>query len=122
MLRGDKMAGYILLGTLAAFGLLSVLWTLLGWLLPSGRGLVLVCMEHPDPGVLARYRWLRGMGFLSCPLVSVTETVSTCMPKDMEFCSRKDLLVRLEQEKELTYGTGTGDPSGRHQRRGISEL
>ena len=53
----------------AAIGIMSVLWALLGWLLPSGQGMVMVCLEPPDPGVLSRYRWLRGLGLLRCPVV-----------------------------------------------------
>ena len=32
------MAGYILLGFLAAFGALSALWAIFGWLLPAAVG------------------------------------------------------------------------------------
>lgn len=122
MLRGEEMAGYMILGFLAAFGGLSLLWTMLGWLLPSGKGLVLVCAGLPDPGVLGRYRWLRGMGFLNCPLVCIVERSPGKVPVDMEFCSRESLWNRLEWEKHYTYGTGTGDSSGRDQRCDISEL
>jgi len=114
------MAGYVLVGALAAFGLLSVLWAVLGWLLPDGKGMVLVCAGVPQEGILSRFRWLRGMGFLRCPLVAVTEEPVEGHSRDYELCSREALLDRLEQEH--CHGTGIGDPSGRHQRRGISEL
>ena len=116
------MAGYVVLGFLAAFGTLCLLWTLLGWLLSSCKGMVLVCMDFPTPGNVERYRWLRGMGFLNCPLVIVMETDPEQMPQDMEICSRKTLINRLEREKDFTYGTGTGNSAGCNQRRGISEL
>jgi len=116
------VAGYVLVGFLAAFGGLSLLWTILGWLLPSGKGLMLVCMELPEPGVLERYRWLRGMGFLNCPLVMVTQSIPDRLPWDMEICGREALIDRLERENEGTYGTGIGDSAGCNQRRDISEL
>ena len=116
------MAGYVLLAFLAALGLLSAMWALAGWLLPSGQGAVLVCLELPDPGVLSRYRWLRGMGLISCPLVAVTETGRGQALRDTEICSREELLPRLEQEKMGSHGTGTGNPSGRGQRCDLSEL
>ena len=114
------MAGYIILGTLAAFGALSMLWALLGWLLPCGRGCILVCRGVPDVGILSRVRWLRGMGFLDCPLVAVVPE-GTDLPDDMiELCTAEALLLRLELERK--HGTGTGDPPGRGQCRGVSEL
>lgn len=115
------MAGYILIGFFAAFGAFSVLWAVFGWLLPGGKGCALVCVGDPDAGILSRYRWLRGMGFLNCPLLIV---VDEALPDDrgIEICSREQLVSRLEQERNLNNGTGNGDPAGRHQRRGISEL
>lgn len=116
------MAGCFVLVLLAAMGAMGLVWALLGWLLPSGQGMVLVCLELPDPGVLSRYRWLRGLGLLRCPLVAVTGYGSRGIPADVEICSREDLQLRLEREKERTYGTGTGNPSGHGQRRDLSEL
>lgn len=116
------MAGCFVLVLFAAMGIMSLLWVLLGWLLPSGQGVVMVCLELPDPGVLSRYRWLRGLGLLQCPLVAVTGGGSPVVPEDVEICSREELQDRLEREKERTYGTGTGNPSGRSQRRDLSEL
>jgi len=116
------MAGYVILVFLTCFGLLSVLWTALGWLLPGDAGAVMVCMGTPDLGLLSRYRWLRSLGFLRCPLVAVTGEDLPGLPEGTEICSREELLFRLEQEWKLHHGTGNGDSSGRHQRRGISEL
>ena len=116
------MAGCFVLVLFAAMGIMSLIWVLLGWLLPSGQGMVMVCMELPDPGVLSRYRWLRGLGLLRCPLVAVTEKGNSRVPKDTEICSREELLPRLERENVGTYGTGTGNSSGRGQRRDLSEL
>ena len=112
------MAGYVVLGTFAAFGLLSALWAVLGWLLPSGKGCALVCYGEADIGMISRWKWLQSLGLLRCPLIAVTEAKS----EDIENCAGEDLLLRLEMERNRVHGTGNGDPSGRHQRRGISEL
>ena len=115
------MAGYILLGTLAAFGALSALWALFGWLLPGGKGCALVCFGVPDDGILSRYRWLKGLGLLRCPLLIVAEDEDfSC--RDTEICSGERLLSRLERERNGFDGTGNGDHSGRYQRCGVSEL
>lgn len=115
------MAGYILVGTLAAFGALSMLWTLLGWLLPGAKGCVLVCWGVPDEGILSRFWWLRGTGLLTCPLLAVVPE-GTDVPEPAQICTGAELFARLEWERNQFHGTGTGDSSGRHQRRGISEL
>ena len=111
----------ILLAILAAFGLMSLGWVLFGWLLPSGKGCALVCYGEPDVGILSRYLWLWGMGFFRCPLIAVGEDL-LCSHSAMEICAGEDLVNRLEMERERFHGTGNGDSSGHHQRRGISEL
>lgn len=116
-----SVIGYIVLGTLAAFGLLSALWAALGWLLPGGKGCALVCVGIPDEEVLTRFEWLRSLGFLTVPLLVVAET-ERCPWPGTEICSREELLPRLERERKRVDGTGNGDPPGRHQRRGVSEL
>ena len=117
------MAGMIILGTLAAFGCLSLLWVLLGWLLPGGRGAALVCVGVPDVGVLSRVRWLHSLGLLQLPLLVVTEAeVPEAMWDGMEYCSGEGLLARLEQERMDGYGTGNGDPAGHRGCGGLSEL
>lgn len=115
------MTGYIIMGTLAAFGAFSILWAVLGWLLPAGQGCVLVCCGQPDPGILSRYRWLRGAGLLRCPLVCVGAAES-CAGDDLEICAGDALLSRLEWERNQKNGTGNGDSPGYHQCRGVSEL
>ena len=114
------MIGDIAFGTLAAFGFLSVLWAALGWLLPDGRGCVLVCYDLPDTGILSRWKWLSGLGLLRCPLVAVVE--ETCPDTETEQCRAEDLLARLEMERNRFNGIGNGDPSGHHRCRGLSEL
>ena len=111
----------IVLVVLAAIGLLSLGWGILGWLLPDGKGCALVCLGQPDEGILSRYRWLRGIGFLRCPLIVVTDSEED-RDSWIEICAGEALLARLEMERSLVHGTGNGDSPGRHQRRGISEL
>lgn len=101
---GDCMGWYVLLGALAAYGALNVLWAGLGWLLPGMRGCALVYMGMPDDGIRCRYRWLRGLGLIDCPLLAVTEEADS---EEMEVCSREDLLSRLAWEAEKFGGTGT---------------
>ena len=116
------MSGYVILGALAAFGLLSILWAAMGWLLPGGRGMALVCVGEPDAGILARYKWLRSLGLLACPLIVAAEDAALQPMDGMEICAPESLLFRLELERVKIDGTGNGDPPGRHQRSGVSEL
>ena len=116
------MAGYVVLGVLAAFGALGVLWAALGWLLPGGKGMAMVCVGSPDEGILARYKWLRGLGLFSCPLIVAAEETELRAADGMEICEPENLLSRLELERNKIDGTGNGDPPGRHQRSGVSEL
>ena len=115
-----KVAGYLFWGTLAAFGALSILWALLGWILPGGKGCAVVCCGALHPEALARLRWLRSLGLLNCPVILVSE--NDFVGTEVEKCNEEELLIRLKQEYCRYYGTGTGDPAGRGQRRGISEL
>ncbi len=113
------MIGYFVLGVLAAYGLVCMLWAAFGWLLPEGRGCAVCCVGVPEEMTLRKLRWLRDMGLLAVPVLAVTEDPLE-LPGDMERCSREDLLSRLERER--SNGTGNGDPSGRSQRRDLSEL
>ena len=115
------MVGYFVLGTLAAFGFFCMLWAAFGWLLPGAQGFVLVRVGMPEPEAFARFQWLRGMGLLDVPLLIVAEAGTEAVP-GTEICSREELLLRLEWEKNRVHGTGNGDPTGHHQCRGISEL
>ena len=108
-------------GTLCAFGALSAVWALLGWVLPGPKGCVLVCFGAPDEAILAKSKWLRGLGLLDCPLLVVAEP-GTRVPDGTEICGREELLSRLEWERNRFDGTGNGDHTGRDQRGGLSEL
>ncbi len=115
------MIGYFVLGTLAAYGALCALWAMLGWLLPGMKGWVLVRLGPAVPEELTRARWLRSLGLLDVPLVIAADGPVQAYP-GTEICSRADLLPRLERERNRFDGTGDGDPAGRSQRCGVSEL
>lgn len=124
------MAGYICVGMLAAFGALCALWCLFGWLLPAGRGGVLVYRGESEADArffARRYLWLRGMGLLDCPLVLAAREPEEperryLESRGIELCSPAELSARLGIGAEEIDGTGNGDSPGRHQRRGVSEL
>lgn len=126
------MAWIIILGTLAAWGLLCILWAALGWLLPGSSGGVMLCLcrlgKVPD-GVILRYCWLRGLGLMNCPLLILDSSLSRREQEiylkkypGIEFCSLEEVPARLEVERNRIERNGNGDPPGCHQRRGISEL
>ena len=113
------MLWHVIIGALAAYGLLGVLWALFGWLLPGGRGCAVCCFGMPDEGILWRYRWIQAMGLWQIPLLVIPEDDRTDEIQ-MELCGRENLISRLEQERK--HGTGIGDPAGRGQRCDLSEL
>lgn len=121
------MVWNLCLTTLAVFGALSVLWCLLGWLLPS-CGELMVCRVDADAHAVARrYLWLRGMGLIRCPLIVTDRDLSAAERAWMEehgieVCPPEELLRRLGMGENELDGTGNGDPPGCHQRRGVSEL
>ena len=65
------MIWYVLLGLLAAFGLLCALWVLLGiWLTGSRRcTVVLLCGAEAEAALLRRLLWLRESGLLRCGIL-----------------------------------------------------
>ncbi len=118
------MAGMVFWGAAAAFGLISVIWTLVGWLLPDGKGAAVVCWGQPDEGILIRVKWLQSLGLLRCPLLVVTDTEPFYYinKSTIEYCRGEELLSRLEQERIWVDGTGNGDSSGNHSGGGLPEL
>ena len=103
------MVIWIVLTVLAAFGLLCVLWTLFGFLLPGQRGAVLICLcrgaAHEEQ-IIRHYGWLRDLGLLRAPLLLVdgdmTEEERLRLLKcrqGVEFCRLEELSSRLEQER-----------------------
>lgn len=100
------MAWSILLGALAAWGLLCGLWAGLGWLLDGGQEQIIVlCPEtaHPEQ-TAARYRWLRSLGLLRGRITLVCDGIGPAELEilgrkytDMEFCSRDAFGSRQER-------------------------
>ena len=118
------MAGMVFLGAAAAFGIISLIWTLVGWLLPDGKGAAVVCWEQPDEGILVRVKWLQSLGLLRCPLLIVTNTEPFYYINNstIEYCRRESLFSRLEQERIRINGTGNGDSSGNNSGGCLPEL
>ena len=67
--------GILILSVLAAFGVLCVLWTFLGFLLPGQKGTFMVypCRGENLDALIRRYRWLRDLGLIRCPLLLVDQ-------------------------------------------------
>lgn len=66
------MAGYLVVAVLAAFGVLSLLWALFGWLLPVCREGWILCPGKPgELSAVYVFLWLRSVGLVKCPLVLV---------------------------------------------------
>ncbi len=101
------MAIYCVLGVLAAFGALCVLWAAFGWLLPW-RGCSVVCLYRSvEDARLASLccGWLHGLGLIKAPLLLVgsglseTEQARLSHPY-VEFCTPEALASKLEQERD----------------------
>jgi hypothetical protein len=111
------MAMMIVLVALAAFGGLSVLWALFGFLLPEQRGTAMAYLwrNHGEgEQALRHYGWLRDLGLLRCPLLLIdcgmTEDERARLLRhrpDIEICTLEELPSRLEQERKKLDGTGT---------------
>ena len=118
------MAGYILLGLLAAFGAFSAVWALLGWILSGGRQGILVSFGDGNRSFVRRYLWLRSLGLVSCPLILVEQTKSDSdylTERGIEICTPEELAIRLGIGAK-NFDAGIGNYSGYHQYGGISEL
>lgn len=95
------MAGYFLIGVLAAIGGLSVLWALLGWLLPVCRkGWLLYPAGSEQTEFVPVYLWLRSLGLVKCPLILVDLGLSQGQrerfaEKGIEIYSLEELPERL---------------------------
>ena len=126
------MAWLIILSIAAAWGILSAGWLSFGWLLEKDPGTLCLrlCPTGNAPeGIILRYRWLKALGILRGRLLIVESGLSDRQRQilesrypGIEFCSLEEVSSRLEVERKNLDGYGTGDPSGRHRRRGISEL
>lgn len=107
---GMRMAGYILAGMLAAFGIFCGFWVLLGHLLPGGSEGFVVC--RGSPGFPERYFaqrivFLTEIGLLRCPLLVVDlgleERYKDRLRRSggrIEICTPEELSSRLELERK----------------------
>lgn len=102
------MVWYFIVGALAAFGLLCILWILYGCLLGKARGGVLVCLcdGSREADLVLRYSQLRSIGLLRCPLVlldsKLTQREQEILRRrhpSIDFCTLDALPVWLEMER-----------------------
>ncbi len=120
------MAGYVIIGALAAFGLLCSVWTVFG-LLPTGkRQGVLLVFRKENLGFLRRCLWLRDMGLLDATLGVpeqdlTNEEIFWLRSQGIEIYSPRQLCQWLGLGAEEN-GAGTGDPPGCHQCGGVPQL
>ena len=115
------MAGMILLGTLAAFGTLCALWTVLGACLPGDRsGLMIYCWRSgaAGRGFILRWRIQWELGLLRGKLAVIDLGLTE---EDRLFLVRWGRNVEI-WEMEREDGKRIGNHPGRHRRGGISEL
>lgn len=92
------MLGYVVIGALAAFGLVSAVWILCGLVLPKTTGGVLLFFGEDAVAFARRYLWLREMGLLRCPLWVVEPDADAWQwlkDRNIEICSRETLVTRL---------------------------
>ena len=103
------MVWYAVIGTLAAFGLASVLWALYGWFLPVECGTVMIYTGRSGAAeeiAVRRYRWLRDLGLVRGPMLLVRqewkpeEREMLLHYPEIEFCSPEELSSRLELERK----------------------
>lgn len=92
---------------LASIGLVSLVWCVLGWVLPDASWVVVFrCPQghHPD-GAISRYQWLRSLGLISGKLVIVGQIPSSEQDiwkkkhPNVEFLTAEDLPAALELER-----------------------
>ena len=120
----------LLLGVLAAFGLVCAVWAVFGVWISGARGWAAVCFCGPGgAAALRRCCWLRDWGLLRGPILAVHRGLSrerlqslSRELENVEFCSLEELPARLELELEKFAGTGDADPTGHCSRSGVSEL
>lgn len=92
---------------LAAVGIVSLIWCVLGWILPDAAMLVVFrCPQgyHPD-GAICRYRWLHSLGLIRGPLLIVGQIPAQEQDiwkkrySNVEFLTAEELPAALELER-----------------------
>jgi hypothetical protein len=94
----------ILVTVLAAWGLLCAIWAAAGWLLPGSAPVTVVVLwpgTKPEP-VIARCRWLLGLGLLRGRLIVTGNPLPAdpAIGNHVEICGLEELPARLELERE----------------------
>lgn len=101
------MGGFIVLGMLAAFGLVCALWVVAGLLLPKHYGTIVYVGDETRVAA-QRHLWLREMGLTRDQLILLEcadEDRDWLQSQGIEIISREDLILRLEMgEKEIDAG------------------
>lgn len=124
------MFWYVLLGFLAAFGLLCALWVLLGLILPGAYPCeaAVLCPRGREIAVIRRFCRLRELGLTRSSL-TVLDSGLTLRQQHyirkrypyIQFCARQ--AWQTGQGRVCAeHGTGNGDPAGHHRSGGIPEL
>lgn len=116
---------FVMVGTLAAIGLISVLWLIYGLCCGRPEG-CLVIVSRPGHGLLHRCLWLREMGLLRCRMAVVAHDLDAVdvwwlRQHGMEIWTSGELPEECVTG-DKKYGAGTGNSPGSHQRGGVSEL
>ena len=92
---------------LAGIGLVSLLWCVLGWILPDVPLLVVFqCPQghHPD-GAISRYQWLRNLGLIRGKLMiigqipEIEQDIWKKKHPNVEFLTAQELPAALELER-----------------------
>ena len=100
------MEGYVIVGALAAFGLMCVVWICCGFFLPENRGGLLVLsgpLEETALNTARRWIWLREMGLLYTPPTALDEDL-TGYEREWLICHGFTLYSRAEIVKRLGIG------------------
>ena len=103
------MLGSVVMGFLAAFGAVCLVWTVCSMFLPSWQGAVVVyiCSGGKSYDALVScHNVLRGLGFVKarlllvdCPVSSQERQILTKRYPYLDFCSLQELSSRLEWER-----------------------
>ena len=113
------MIGYIIIGVLAAFGLLCLFGLIFLWVTPKIQGLTLFCRGYSpaqELDALLRYQKLYGFGFLKCPLFMIDSHLSQIA--QAQIASKHPNIHFITKEAFAHYdATGNGN-SARHNRCG----
>ena len=124
------MVWCVILGFLAAFGLLCALWVLFGLILPCKTNCqtAVVCCDGQALAVIRRFCRMRQMGLTRSELTVLDSALTNHQQQLIQkrypyirFCTRQAWLSGEDREC-LRFGSGDGDPAGYHRCGGVPEL